>query len=156
MFIQESQQSATDDNTHTPQPPLYTRWDPDSGTLEVVRGYRDTSTSEGKYIPRIWTEAPPEPHIVTYEGTRYGNRRRQTMVHNPSTGLFELKHSPVVSLTVSSVRRLRGTTHATKQSSSLTRTDSQLKQSTNKTSQTYPTPIQNTNIKPVKLLLYSS
>ena len=111
--IQESQSSATDNNTHIPRSPFETRWNPDSGSLEVVCGYRDTSTSEGNYVPRTWTEAPPEQHTVTYEGTRYRYRRRQTMVHNPRTGLFELKHSPIASPTVSPVRRLRGTMHAT-------------------------------------------
>ena len=66
----------------------------------MVRGYRDISTPEGKYTPRTWTKAPPEQHTVTYEGTRYGYRRCQTMVHNPRTELFELKHSPIASPTV--------------------------------------------------------
>ena len=81
---QKSQQSATDDNTHIPRPPLYTQWNPDSGMLEVRRGYRDP-IPDGTYFTRTWTEAPPDTHTVKYEGTRYGYQRRQTMVHNPKT-----------------------------------------------------------------------
>ena len=85
----------------------------------MVCGYRDISAPEGKYYPRPWKEAPPEQDTVTYEGTLYGSQHLQTMVHNPRTGLFELKHSPIQSTTVSQVRRLRVTAHATKQYSSL-------------------------------------
>lgn len=62
--------------------PLRTRWNLDSGTLKVVRGYPDTSTPETKYYSREWTEAPLEPHTINYEGTGYGFMRRQTMIHN--------------------------------------------------------------------------
>ena len=62
---------------------------------------------------------------LAYEGIRHGFLRRQTMVHNPSTGLFELKYSPIQSPTVSTVRRLRGTAHATNKHPTLTGTDSQ-------------------------------
>ena len=124
--IPESQKSATDSNTRISRPPLYTCWNLDSGSLEVVRGYRDTSKPEGKYYPRTWTEAPPTQHTVTFwEGTRYKSRRLQTIVHNPRMGLFELKHSPIPSPTVCPVRRLRGTMHPTKQYLSLTGTDAQ-------------------------------
>ena len=129
--IQESQQSATDTNLNNTRPPLYMRWNPDFGSLEVVRGFRDTSTPEGKYYTRTWTEAPPEQHRVTYEGTRYG-RRLQTMVHNPRTGLFELKHSPIQSPTAGSIRRLRGTAYATSQYPSLSGTATQNAQPTSK------------------------
>ena len=132
--------------THIPRPPLYTRRNPDSGSLEVVRGYRDTSTPEGKYTPRTWTKAPPEQHTVTYEGTRYGYRRCQTMVHNPRTGLFELKHSPIASPTVSPEQRLRGTAHATNKHSPLTGTASQITHST-------VNPIKAPMPNPLKLLI---
>ena len=123
--IKESQQSETDTNTHISRSPLYTHWNPNSGSLEVVRGYRNTRTPEGKYYPRTWTEAPPEQHTVTYELTCYGSRRLQTMVHNPRRGLFELKHSPIPSPTVSPLRRLRGTAHATNKYPSLSGTATQ-------------------------------
>ena len=89
----------------------------------MVCDYRDTSTPKGKYYSRTWTEAPPEQHAVTYEGTRHGFRRRQMMIHNPSTGLFELEHAPIQSPTVSLVRCSRGTAHAITKYPSLTGTD---------------------------------
>ena len=64
---EESRQSATDDNPGVLRPPLYTQWNPDTGMTEVRRGYR-TPVPEGTYITRTWTEAPPEPHIIRYEG----------------------------------------------------------------------------------------
>ena len=94
----------------------------------MVCDYRDTSTPKGKYYSRTWTEAPPEQHAVTYEGTRHGFRRRQMMIHNPSTGLFELEHAPIQSPTVSLVRCSRGTAHAITKYPSLTGTDLQLHQ----------------------------
>lgn len=42
--IQENQRSAIDSNIHNQRPLLHTRRNPDCGSLEVVRGYRDTST----------------------------------------------------------------------------------------------------------------
>ena len=52
---QQSQQSATDTNTNTSRPLLYTRWNLNSGSLEVGRCFRDTSTPEGKYYSSTLT-----------------------------------------------------------------------------------------------------
>ena len=82
---EESQRSATDDNPKVSRPPLYTQWNPDTGMTEVRRGYR-SPIPEGKYITRTWTHAPPEPHIIKYEGTRHGYRGPVTRIHNPKTG----------------------------------------------------------------------
>ena len=127
---EESQQSATDDNPELPRPPLYTKWNPDSGMLEVKRGYR-VPTPDGTYVTRNWTEVPPARHIFKYEGTIYGDRRIKTRIYNPRIVFFELKRSPVVIPTASSVRRLLGTTHASEQPLSSTRTDYKPKHSTN-------------------------
>ena len=66
--VQESQQSANDDNTHIPRPPLYTHWNLDSGMLEVRRGHR-VPTLDGTYVTRTWTESPSDTNMVKYEGT---------------------------------------------------------------------------------------
>ena len=102
--ITEGQQSATDNEPQVPRPPLYTKWNPDSGMLKVRRGYR-TPTPDGTYVTRTWTEAPPARHVVNYEGMRSSYGRLETRVHNPRTGFFELKRSPVISSTVSPVRQ---------------------------------------------------
>ena len=111
--IQESQLSENDSNTYSPTTAIHA---PES-RFRIARSGAWLSRHldpEGKYTPRTWTKAPPEQHTVTYEGTRYGHRRLQTMAHNPRTRLFELKHSPIQSPTFIPVRRLRGTAHVTK------------------------------------------
>ena len=99
---EESQQSATDDYPEVPRPPLYTQWNPDTGMTEVRRGHR-SPIPEGKYIARTWTHAPPEPHIIRYEGIKHGYRDLVTRVYNSKTGYFEVKRSPLPSPTVSPV-----------------------------------------------------
>ena len=54
-----------------------------------------------------------------------------TRVHNPVTGFFEVKRSPLPSPTVSPVPGLHGTSCDIKPSLSTSRTDHKLKQSTN-------------------------
>ena len=82
--------------------------------FRYVRGETWTSgpDTRGAYVTRNWTEAPPEPHAVKYEGACHGYRGVVTRVHNPKTGFFELKRSPIPSPTVSPVTRLHGTTRA--------------------------------------------
>ena len=123
---EESQQTATDNNPEVSRPPLYTQWNPDTGMTEVRRGYR-TPIPDGTYTTRTWTEAPPEPHMIRYEGIRHGYRGLVTRVHNPMTGFFEVKRSPLPSPTVSPVPGLHGTTRDIKLSLSSTRTDPKLK-----------------------------
>ena len=126
---EESQQLATDDNNpEVERPPLYTQWNPDTGTTEVRRGYR-TPIPEGTYHTRTWTEAPPEPHIIRYEGIRHGYRGLVTRVHNPKTGYFEVKRSPLQSPAVSPVPGLHGAVRDIKPSLSIARSDQQLKRS---------------------------
>ena len=105
---EESHQLATDDNSKVSRPPLYTQWNPDTGMTEVRRGYR-SPIPEGEYISRTWTHAPPEPHIIRYEGVKHGYRGLVTRIHNPKTGYFEVKRSPPPSPTVSPVPGLHGT-----------------------------------------------
>ena len=124
---EESQQSATDDNPEVSRPPLYTQWNPDTGMTEVRRGYRSL-IPEGKYIARTWTQAPPDPHIVRYEGVKHGYRGIVTRVHNPKTGYFEIKRSPLPSPTVSPVPGLHGAARDIKPTLSTSRTDHKLKQ----------------------------
>ena len=136
---EESQQSATDDNDpEVLRPPLYTQWNPDTGMTEVRRGYRPP-IPEGRYVTRTWTEAPPEPHVIRYEGIKHGYRGLVTRVHNLRTGFFEVKRSPLQSPAVSPVHGttlhgMHGTTRDIKLfklSLSISRTDHKLKQSTN-------------------------
>ena len=105
-----------------------------SGTLtrvmtEVRRGYR-SPIPEGKFITRTWTHAPPESHTIRYEGIIHGYRGMVTRVHNPKTGFFEIKRSPVPSPTVSPVRGLHGATSDIKPSLAQARTAIKHKQST--------------------------
>ena len=102
-----SQRSATDDYPEVSRPPLYTQWNPDTGMTEVRRGYR-SPIPEGKYIARTWTHAPPEPHVIRYEGIKHGYRDLVTRVYNPKTWYFEVKRSPPPSPTVSPVPGLHG------------------------------------------------
>ncbi|HKQ21504.1 MAG TPA: hypothetical protein VJS91_05655 [Nitrososphaeraceae archaeon] len=99
---EESHQLATDDNSKVSRPPLYTQWNPDTGTTEVRRGYW-SPIPEGKYITRTWTHAPPKSHTIRYEGIKHGYRGSVTRVHNPKTGYFEIRRSPLPNSTVSPV-----------------------------------------------------
>ena len=116
---------------------------------EVRRGYR-SPIPEGKYIPRTWTHAPPEPHIVRYEGIKHGYRGLVTRVHNPKTRYFEVKRSPLASPAVSPVPGLHDASSDIKPSLAQARTalkrstttetpflpsSTPLKQSTSKTCQ---------------------
>ena len=126
---EESHQSATDDNSKVSRPPLYTQWNPDTGMTEVRRGYR-SPIPEGKYITRTWTHAPPETHTIRYEGTKHGYRGMVTRVHNPKTGFFEIKRSPLPSPTVSPVRGLHDASSDIKPSLTQVRTAIKHQQST--------------------------
>ena len=129
--VEESQQSATDDNnSKVSRPPLYTQWNPDTGMTEVRRGYR-SPIPEGKYITRTWTQAPPDPHTIRYEGIKHGYRGLVTRVHNPKTGYFEVKHSPLQSPAVSPIPDLHGATSDIKSSFSIARSDQKHKRSLN-------------------------
>ena len=97
---------------------------------EVRRGYR-TPVPEGKYVTRTWTEAPPEPHIIRYERIRHGYHGIVTRVHNPETGLFEVRRSPLQSSAVSPVPGLYGTSRDIKPTLSKARTDYKHQCSTN-------------------------